>query len=86
MPDFDETEISRLIASLPPAPTAWVAAAQQMPAARSALDTLLARARVSVEERELIMKDLEAALTAEGIEPMPAVVDELQARLGRLSR
>ncbi|HTU30421.1 MAG TPA: hypothetical protein VMF07_13645 [Solirubrobacteraceae bacterium] len=81
MPDFDESQIARLLAALPPAPDAWVHAAQQLPAARAALDTLVARAETSVEARESTLRDLEAALEAEGLAPEPAVVAELLARL-----
>src|SRR5207253_2216621 len=41
---FDEERIGRLLRLLPPAPEGWVRAAQELPAARSMLDELVARA------------------------------------------
>jgi hypothetical protein len=86
MANLDESEIARLIAAIPPAPEAWVEAAQRLPAARAALDSLVARAESSVRKREAIIRDLEAALRAEGIAPSPALTAELRVRLNELLR
>jgi hypothetical protein len=58
-----------------------VRAAQELPAARAALDTLVARAETDAAARERIVADLEAALAAEGVPPTSSVVAELRARL-----
>jgi hypothetical protein len=58
-----------------------VAAAQQLPAARRALDTLVARAEADAAVRAAVLADLESALADAGIEPARPTVDELRRRL-----
>jgi hypothetical protein len=77
----DEQRLAELLRRLPPAPEGWVRAAQELPAARAALDGLIARAEADAAERARIVSDLEAALTAEGIPPSSPLLDELRARL-----
>jgi hypothetical protein len=81
MSAFDEERLARLIAMLPPAPEAWVRAAQELPAARRGLDQLVARAEADARFRAAVLADLESALEAEGVEPQPRVVDELRRLL-----
>ena len=50
MNGFTEERIGRLLRLLPPAPTAWVRAAQELPVARAALDELVARAEQDAED------------------------------------
>ena len=71
---------ARLIRALPPAPEAWVRAAQELPLAKAGLDEIVARAEADVEFRARLVADLEAALEAEGYERDPAVVEELRVR------
>jgi hypothetical protein len=78
---YDEEHLARLLRLLTPPPSGWVRAAQELPTARAALDDLVGRAQADAEERARIVSDLEAALTAEGIEPRSRVVDELRKRL-----
>ena len=66
---------------LPPAPEAWVRAAQELPEARRGLDQLVARAEADAAFRAEVLADLEQALEAEGVEPQPRVVDELRRLL-----
>jgi hypothetical protein len=82
MPDLDEQQIAELIALLPPAPEAWVKAAQALPAAREAIDSLVARAQADRLERERVLADLEGSLRREGVDPDRAIVHQLRARLG----
>jgi hypothetical protein len=81
MSAFDEERLARLIRALPPAPEAWVRAAQELPAARAELEEVVARAEADVEFRRRLVADLEAALEAEGYERSPQVVAELRLRL-----
>ena len=67
---------------LPPAPGAWVRAAQELPAARRGIDELVARAEADAAFRASVLADLESALQAEGVEPQPRAVDELRRLLG----
>jgi hypothetical protein len=81
MPRFEDEDVARMIADLPPAPTAWVQSAQALPAARAALDDLLERAQAHARERRAILADLESALREAGVEPLPVLVEELRRRL-----
>jgi hypothetical protein len=81
MSAFDEERLARLIRMLPPAPEAWVRAAQELPSARAELDEVVARAEADAAFRRRLLADLEAALEAEGYEHSPRVVEELRIRL-----
>lgn len=81
MSAFDEERLARLIRTLPPAPEAWVRAAQELPAVRAELDEIVARAEADAAFRGRLLADLEAALEAEGYERSPRVVEELRIRL-----
>jgi hypothetical protein len=76
--DLDNHQIAEHIALLRPAPRGWVQAAQQLPAARRALETLVARAQQSEAERAAILRNLEESLHAEGVEPRHELVRELR--------
>jgi hypothetical protein len=73
-------ELGRLIAALPPAPTGWVRAAQELPAARRAIEGMISRAEADAAYRRRVLSDLESALVEEGVEPSPAVLSELRER------
>ena len=78
MNGYDEEQVGRLLRMLPPAPEAWVRAAQELPAARAALDDLVARAEQDAEFRHRLMSDLEGAIAATGYVPSPFVVSRLR--------
>jgi hypothetical protein len=80
MSAYDEDRLSELIAALPPAPQAWVQAAQELPFARAGLDEIVARAEADAEFRVALIADLEATLAQEGYEPDRPLVDELRRR------
>lgn len=79
---FEEERLARLIRALPPAPEAWVRAAQELPVARREIDEIVARAEADAAFRERLIADLEGALAAEGYERDPAVLAALRLRLG----
>jgi hypothetical protein len=79
--ELDEERLAELIAALPPAPPGWVQAAQELPAARRAMDGIVARAEADRAYRDSVLADLEAALRAAGHEPSPPLLDELRSRL-----
>ena len=81
MSETSEERLAKLLHALPPAPRGWVEAAQELPAARQAIDSLAERAAADAEFRRALIADLEAALAAEGYEPRPRLVDALRARL-----
>jgi len=80
MTAFDEERLARLIRALPPAPEAWVRAAQELPLARSGFDEIVTRAEADAEFRARLIADLEGALAAEGYERDPVVLEELRIR------
>jgi hypothetical protein len=82
MTGYDEQRIAALLRRLPPAPAGWILAAQELPKVRTEIAALVARAEEDSAFRERVVADLEAALTAEGIEATPSVVAALRARLG----
>jgi hypothetical protein len=78
---YDEEKLAELLRLLPAPPEAWVRAAQELPASRAAMDTLVARAEADAAERARIVADLETALAAEGVEPTSPLLAELRERL-----
>ena len=78
---YDEESLARLLRLLPPAPAASVAAAQQLPLARRGLDEIVARAEADARFRVELIADLEAALSAAGYDPDPALVAAVRVRL-----
>jgi hypothetical protein len=80
MTAFKEERLARLIRALPPAPAAWVRAAQELPLARAGLDEIVARAEADADFKARLVADLEAALEAEGYERDPVVIEALKVR------
>jgi hypothetical protein len=80
---YDLERLGELLRVLRPAPAGWLRAAQELPAARSSLDGIVARAEADAEFREALIADLEQALAHEGIEPDRAVVEQLRKRLSQ---
>ncbi len=81
MDRYDEERLAELIAALPPAPTGWTQAAQELPAARAQLDQIVARAEADAAFRSALIADLEATLRQEGYEPDRPLIDALRRRL-----
>jgi hypothetical protein len=84
MSAYDEDRLSELIAALPPAPEAWVRAAQELPSARRELDEIVARAEADAEFRQALIDDLESALAQAGYEPDRPTLDALRRRYSAL--
>ena len=80
MSAFDEDRLAELIAALPPAPEAWVRAAQELPFVRAELDEIVGRAEADAQFRQALIDDLEATLAREGYEPHRPLVDALRRR------
>ena len=81
MRHYDEEHIGELLRALPPAPTGYVLAAQELPRARAEIDGLVERAKENIVFRAALLADIEAALLAEGVSPRPALVDLLRRRV-----
>jgi hypothetical protein len=80
MPEYTEETLAELLRTLPAAPQAWVRAAQEIPLARRGLDEIVQRAEADSAFRDALVADLESALSAEGYEPDPALVEALRER------
>jgi hypothetical protein len=80
MSAYDHDMLGRLIAALPPAPDAWVRAAQELPAARRGIDDIVDRAVADAAYRARVVANLESALAEVGVEPTPPLLDELRER------
>ena len=78
---YDEERLGELLRLLPPAPAGWVLAAQELPAARAGIDTLVERAKEDQAFRAALLADIEAALAAEGVEPSRPLIDLLRRRV-----
>jgi len=77
----DEERLAELLRALPPAPTGWVRAAQELPRVRRELDGIVERAEADAHFRAELLADLERALAAAGVEPRRPIVEELRRRL-----
>ena len=77
----NEERLGVLLRLLRPAPTGWVRAAQELPAARRTFDEIVVRAEADAAFRTALLADLEQALAAEGYEPDRRVLDEIRVRL-----
>jgi hypothetical protein len=77
---YYEERIGLLLRLLRPAPRGWVQAAQELPAARQAMDEIVARAEADADFQAALIADLEAALAQEGYEPSRPLLDELRKR------
>jgi len=80
-PHLPEERLAELLRRLPPAPHAWVEAAQELPLARPNLDRIVARAEADAIFRTLLVENLEAAFAQEGVEPTPEAVEDVRKRL-----
>ena len=76
----DEARLAELLRTLPPAPYAWVRAAQELPLARLGLDEIVQRAEQDAEYRHRLVEDLEQALAADGYQRDPALIEALRRR------
>jgi hypothetical protein len=81
MNETREERLAELLRALPPAPAAWVEAAQELPLARRTLDEIVARAEADAAFRQALVADLESALAAEGYEPKRPLLDAIRERL-----
>jgi hypothetical protein len=81
MRDHEIEQVADLLRLLPPAPAGWVAAAQELPQQRAALDSLVARAEVDAAFRKALLDDLESAVAAAGAPPRAWLLDALRERL-----
>jgi hypothetical protein len=80
-PEYDEEELGRLLAALPPPPDGWVEAAASLPQTRRDAERIIELVEADQEFRAAAIADLEAALRDAGYEPTPPLLAELRIRL-----
>jgi hypothetical protein len=79
--EYDEERVAELLRTLPPAPEAWVRAAQELPRARREIEEIAARVEADEQFRAAVTADLEAALEAAGYDVDPSLLPVLRERL-----
>ena len=81
VPAYDEERLGELLSSLPPAPEAWVKAAQNLPIARKGVDEIVERADEDEEYRRRVIEDPKAALEEADVVAHSDAVEILRKRL-----
>ena len=81
IPEHNEERLAALLHDLPPAPEAWVKAAQELPRARQEIEEIAARVEADKEFRAAVTADLESALEAAGYQLDPSHLPALKDRL-----
>jgi hypothetical protein len=83
VPAYDEERLGELLSSLPPAPEAWVKAAQNLPLARKGVDEIVERAEEDEEYRRRVIEDPRAALEEADVVAHVDAIEILRRRLDK---
>jgi hypothetical protein len=78
----NESELARLLEALPPAPSAWVEAAKELPRMHSEIDGIVERASRDATYRRAVIKAMEKSLAETTDESQRRSLDALRERLG----
>ncbi|HEX6228243.1 MAG TPA: hypothetical protein VFZ41_02150 [Solirubrobacterales bacterium] len=81
MTRHDEDQLAKALESLPPAPSAWVEAAKELPRMRSEIDGIVERATHDAAYRRAVIKAMESSLAETSDESERRSLDELRERL-----
>jgi hypothetical protein len=81
MAAYNEEKLAEILGALPPAPEAWVRAAQDLPLKRQGLDEILERADADEEYRRRVIENPVAALEEAEVVAHADVVEILRRRL-----
>jgi len=81
MAHYDENEIAKALELLPPAPSAWVEAAKELPRMRSEIDGIVGRATRDAAYRRAVIKAMESSLAETNDQSKRRSLDELRERL-----
>jgi hypothetical protein len=81
VPAYDEEKLGEILSALPPAPEAWVKAAQDIPLARRGLEQIVQRADADEEYRRRVIEDPEAALEEADVVAHAEDIEILRRRL-----
>lgn len=83
VPAYDEERLGELLSSLPPAPEAWVKAAQNLPLARKGVDEIVERAEEDEQFRRRVIEDPKAALEEADVVAHMDAIEILRRRLDK---
>jgi hypothetical protein len=81
MAAYNEEKLGEILSALPPAPEAWVRAAQNLPVARRGLEEIVERAEEDEDYRRRVIEDPEAVLEEADVVAHADVVEILRKRL-----
>ena len=81
MTAYDEEKLGEILSALPPAPAAWVKAAQELPLMQRGLDEIVGRAESDEDYRRRVIEDPEAALEEADVVAHGDAVEILRKRL-----
>jgi hypothetical protein len=80
---YDEERLGDLLSALPPAPEAWVKAAQAVPVVHDRVEEIIARAEADDEYRRRVVADPEAALEEADVVAHSDAVEILRRELDK---
>jgi hypothetical protein len=80
---FDEERLGDLLSALPPAPEAWVRAAQEIPRTHSSVDEIVERAEADEDYRRHVVADPGAALEEADVVAHVDAVELLRRKLDK---
>ena len=80
---YDEERLGDLLSALPPAPEAWIRAAQEIPQAKQGVDEIVERAEADEDFRRHVVADPESALEEADVVAHSFTVEMLRRRLGK---
>ncbi len=81
MAAYNEEKLGEILSALPPAPEAWVRAAQNLPFARDGLEEIVERAEADEDYRRRAIEDPEAVLEEADVVAHADNVEILRRRL-----
>ena len=83
VPIYDEEKLGELLSGLPPAPEAWVRAAENLPLARKGVDEIIERAEEDEDYRRRVIEDPKAALEEAEVVAHLDAIEILRRRLDK---
>ena len=81
VPSYNEERLGEILSGLPPAPEAWVAAAQDIPGAQERIDGIVERADADEAFRRRVIEDPETALEEADVVAHSETIEILRRRL-----
>jgi hypothetical protein len=81
MAAYNEEKLGEILSALPPAPEAWVRAAQNLPFARDGLEEIVERAEADEDYRRRAIEDPKAVLEEADVVAHADTVEILRRRL-----